>query len=109
MGVVRLKQRLGLASWEFLREYAVPYEMEKDGIAIKLKPVEGGTACRFMTPKALDTRRPPDRLPLLPGGAAVDAPPGARPSTARATPTSASRIAWATPRTWCAASTSTAP
>ncbi len=50
--VVRLKQRLNLASWEFLREYAVPYEMEKDGIAgVKLKPVEGGTACRFMTPE----------------------------------------------------------
>lgn len=50
--VVRLKQRLDLASWDFLREYTVPYEMEKDGIAgIKLKPIEGGTACRFMTPE----------------------------------------------------------
>lgn len=48
--IVRLKQRLGVASWEFLRDYTVPYEMEKDGIAgVKLKPVEGGTACRFMT------------------------------------------------------------
>lgn len=50
--VVRLKQRLNLASWEFLREYTVPYEMEKDGLAgVKLKPVQGGTACRFMTPE----------------------------------------------------------
>jgi Fe-S-cluster containining protein len=50
--IVRLKQRLGVASWEFLRDYTVPYEMEKDGIAgVKLKPVEGGTACRFMNPE----------------------------------------------------------
>lgn len=50
--IVRLKQRLGLASSEFLRDYTVPYELEKDGIAgVKLKPVEGGTACRFMTPE----------------------------------------------------------
>lgn len=50
--VIRLKQRLDLSSSEFLREYTVPYEMEKDGIAgVKLKPVEGGTACRFMRPE----------------------------------------------------------
>lgn len=50
--IVRLKQRLGLASWEFLKDYTVPYELEKDGIAgVKLKPVDGGTACRFMTPE----------------------------------------------------------
>ncbi|MFO1291487.1 MAG: YkgJ family cysteine cluster protein [Rubrivivax sp.] len=50
--IVRLKQRLGLASWEFLQQYTVPYEMEKDGIAgVKLRPVDGGTACRFMTPE----------------------------------------------------------
>ncbi len=50
--IVRLKQRLGLASWEFLKDYTLPYELEKDGIAgVKLRPVEGGTACRFMTPE----------------------------------------------------------
>ena len=48
--IVRLKQRLELSSSEFLSKYTVPYEMEKDGIAgVKLRPVEGGTACRFMT------------------------------------------------------------
>ena len=48
--IVRLKQRLGLASHQFLAEYTAPYEMEKDGIAgVKLRPVDGGTACRFMT------------------------------------------------------------
>ncbi len=48
--IVRLKQRLDLTSSEFLSTYTVPYEMEKDGIAgVKLRPVEGGTACRFMT------------------------------------------------------------
>jgi len=47
--ILRLKRRLGLTSSEFLERYTVPYEMEKDGIAgVKLRPVEGGTACRFM-------------------------------------------------------------
>jgi len=50
--IVRLKQRLGLSSTEFLQQYTLPYEMEKDGIAgVKLRPVEGGTACRFMRPE----------------------------------------------------------
>lgn len=48
--ILRLKKRLGLDSGEFLRRFTVPYEMEKDGMAgVKLRPVEGGTACRFMT------------------------------------------------------------
>jgi len=48
--ILRLKKRLNLTSGEFLTTYTFPYEMEKDGIAgVKLKPVEGGTACRFMT------------------------------------------------------------
>ena len=50
--ILRLKRRLGLASAAFLQQYAVPYEMEKDGIAgIKMKPVEGGSACQFMKPE----------------------------------------------------------
>jgi uncharacterized protein len=50
--ILRLKSRLGLASGEFLNRYTVPYEMERDGMAgVKLRPVEGGTACRFMTPE----------------------------------------------------------
>jgi Fe-S-cluster containining protein len=49
--ILRLKNRLGISSSEFLVQYTLPYEMEKDGIAgVKLKSVEGGTACRFMTP-----------------------------------------------------------
>lgn len=48
--ILRLKKRLNMTSGEFLKAYTFPYEMEKDGIAgVKLKPVEGGTACRFMT------------------------------------------------------------
>jgi uncharacterized protein len=48
--IVRLKRRLGMSSTEFLGCYTLPYEMEKDGIAgVKLKSVDGGTACRFMT------------------------------------------------------------
>jgi uncharacterized protein len=50
--IVRLKKRLGTTSSQFLKDYTVPYEMEKDGIAgVKFRPVEGGTACRFMTPE----------------------------------------------------------
>ncbi len=48
--ILRLKARLDVSSTEFLRDYTFPYELEKDGIAgVKLKPVEGGTACRFVT------------------------------------------------------------
>ena len=59
--VLRMKKRLGISSTEFLKEYTVPYEMEKDGIAgIKFRPIEGGSACRFMKPEGCDiyTDRP---------------------------------------------------
>jgi len=50
--ILRLARRLDLSSSEFLERYTVPYEMEKDGIAgVKLKPVDAGTACRFMVPE----------------------------------------------------------
>ena len=50
--VIRLKKRLGVASAVFLKDYTVPYELEKDDIAgVKFRPVENGTACRFMTPE----------------------------------------------------------
>lgn len=48
--ILRLKRRLGLTSTQFLERYTLPYEMEKDGIAgVKLRPVDDGSACRFMT------------------------------------------------------------
>jgi len=48
--IVRLKQRLDLSSSEFLAQYAVPFELEKDGIAgVKLRTKDDGTACQFMT------------------------------------------------------------
>ena len=47
--IVRLKQHMDITSTEFLDRFTVPYEMEKDSIAgVKLRPVEGGTACQFM-------------------------------------------------------------
>jgi Fe-S-cluster containining protein len=53
--VLRMKTRLGITSTEFLKDYTVPYEMEKDGIAgIKFRPIEGGSACRFMKPEGCD-------------------------------------------------------
>jgi uncharacterized protein len=53
--VLRMKTRLGITSTEFLKDYTVPYEMEKDGIAgVKFRPIEGGSACRFMKPEGCD-------------------------------------------------------
>lgn len=50
--VLRLKKRLGISAAEFLKDYTVPYELEKDGIAgVKFRPVDEGTACRFMRPE----------------------------------------------------------
>jgi len=50
--ILRLKKRLGMSSGDFLNAYTLPYEMDKDSIAgVKFKPVEGGTACQFMTPE----------------------------------------------------------
>ena len=50
--ILRLKKRLDMPSGEFLKQYSVPFEMDKDGMpGVKLKPVEGGTACQFMTPE----------------------------------------------------------
>ena len=50
--ILRLKQRLNLSSGEFLQQYTVPYEMEREGITgVKLRPVKNGSACRFMTPE----------------------------------------------------------
>lgn len=47
--ILRLKNRFEISSGEFLKEYTVPYEMDKDGTpGVKLRAVEGGTACRFM-------------------------------------------------------------
>ncbi len=50
--VLRMKTRLGISSTEFLKDYTLPYEMDKDSIAgVKLRAVENGSACRFMKPE----------------------------------------------------------
>ena len=50
--LIRLKQRLNLSSGELLQKYTVPYELEQGGITgVKLRPIEKGTACQFMTPE----------------------------------------------------------
>jgi Fe-S-cluster containining protein len=50
--IVRLKRHLDMPSTELLKKYTVPYELEPGGIAgVKLRPVEHGTACQFMTPE----------------------------------------------------------
>lgn len=48
--ILRLKNRLNLTSGEFLLGFTEPYEMDMNSIAgVKFKPVDGGTACQFMT------------------------------------------------------------
>ncbi|TXT23217.1 MAG: hypothetical protein FD134_2280 [Gallionellaceae bacterium] len=48
--ILRLKRRFGMDSGEFLKKYTAPYELEPGSIVgVKLRPVESGTACQFMT------------------------------------------------------------
>lgn len=48
--ILRLKQRLGLTSGEFLRRYTYPFEFDRHSVAgVKMEPVAGGTECRFVT------------------------------------------------------------
>ncbi len=48
--IIRLKQRLGISSAEFLKQYTYPFDFGKNGlVGVKMDPVEGGTACQFMT------------------------------------------------------------
>lgn len=50
--IMRLKNRFGISSGEFLQKYTVPFEMDKDGTpGVKLRCVDGGTACQFMVPE----------------------------------------------------------
>jgi len=50
--ILRLKRRFEISSGEFLKKYTVPFELEQNSIAgVKLRPVENGTACQFMTPE----------------------------------------------------------
>jgi Fe-S-cluster containining protein len=48
--ILRLKQRLGISSTEFLRLYTEPFEFGKNSVAgVKYKPTEGTTECQFVT------------------------------------------------------------
>jgi len=48
--IIRLKHRLDMQSGDFLNQYTVPFEFEKDGMAgVKMLSVKDGTACQFMT------------------------------------------------------------
>jgi Fe-S-cluster containining protein len=48
--ILRLKQRLGIGSGEFLRQYTYPFEFANKSVAgVKMEPVQDGTACQFMT------------------------------------------------------------
>lgn len=48
--ILRLKKRLGMTSGEFLKQYTFPFEFAANSIpGVKYRPVEGGTACQFMT------------------------------------------------------------
>lgn len=48
--IVRLKQRLGITSTEFLRQYTEPFEFGRNSIGgVKYKPQEGTNECQFVT------------------------------------------------------------
>ena len=48
--ILRLKQRLGITSTEFLRQYTEPFEFGKNSVGgVKYKPREGTTECQFVT------------------------------------------------------------
>lgn len=48
--ILRLKQRLGITSAEFLQRYTVPFEFGKNSIAgVKFLPREGTMECQFVT------------------------------------------------------------
>jgi Fe-S-cluster containining protein len=48
--IIRLKQRLGVTSSEFLKQYTYPFDFGKNSlVGVKMRPVEDGTACQFMT------------------------------------------------------------
>lgn len=48
--IIRLKRRLNMTAGAFLRDYTVPFELEKDGLAgVKLRTVGDTTVCQFMT------------------------------------------------------------
>ncbi len=48
--ILRLKQRLGITSTEFLKRYTEPFEFGKNSIAgVKLLSREGTTECQFVT------------------------------------------------------------
>ena len=47
--ILRLQQHLDMSSAEFLNKYTLPFEMDAHGLpGVKLKPIEGGSACQFM-------------------------------------------------------------
>lgn len=46
--ILRLKRRLGMTSADFIREYAVPFQMDGDGLpGLKLKTDDGGTCLQL--------------------------------------------------------------
>ncbi len=48
--IIRLKNRLGMTSTEFLRLYTEPFEFGKNSVGgVKYKPKEGTTECQFVT------------------------------------------------------------
>jgi len=48
--IIRLKQRLGITSTVFLRQYTEPFEFGRNSVGgVKYKPKEGTNACQFVT------------------------------------------------------------
>lgn len=48
--VLRLSRRLGLTTTQFLTLFTTQYDLDAHGMpGLKMKPIEGGTACQFVT------------------------------------------------------------
>jgi hypothetical protein len=48
--ILRLKQRLGMTSTEFLAQYTLPFEIDNQGMpGVRLRTLEDSTACPFVT------------------------------------------------------------
>ena len=48
--ILRLKKRLNISTDEFLPKYTFPFEIDAHALpGVKLAPVDGGSACQFMT------------------------------------------------------------
>ena len=48
--IARMARRLNVPTWQVMLKYTMPYDIDAHGMpGVKMRPVEGGTACQFVT------------------------------------------------------------